>query len=247
MLMDFHCLKCDPVLIEKLSHFILSCGYRLRVPNQFWQRSFGIHVMWRPFFFFSLELQWYQSHLKGKPTRQKSGTAHSTNRRPSVTRQLRWITAVTVIHSNHMQHIRSPVFFCFVMKCTVGSLYSCVSEMGQCRRERQVQITHEKWVHPNQLWNLPSWERLSISPHFNQGKCFCCAALSSKYCHSSFTNCTGQSRHAYCWKLLLCFHIIRYCDWNIKHLVLLLPLCYDQRHCAVNKSAHVLFSEGKTE
>lgn len=49
---------------------------------------------------------------------------------------------------------------------------SCVSEMGGCRPQRQVQITHEKRIHPHQLRDLPSGERLSISPHFNQGKCF---------------------------------------------------------------------------
>lgn len=108
--MDLRCLKCDPMLIEKHSYFILSCGYRLRVPNQFWQRSFVMYSCDVTVIFFSPELQWCQSHLKGKPTRQKSGTAHSTNRRPSVTRQLRWITAVTVIHSNDMQHISSPFF-----------------------------------------------------------------------------------------------------------------------------------------
>lgn len=46
-----------------------------------------------------------------------------------------------------------------------------VSEMGRCRPQRQVQVTHEERVHSHQLWDLPSWERVSVNPHNNQGEC----------------------------------------------------------------------------
>lgn len=56
--------------------------------------------------------------------------------------------------------VNVPLFFLFL-------------EMGKRRPERQVQVANEKRVHPNQLWDLPSWERLSSSSNFNQGKVFC--------------------------------------------------------------------------
>lgn len=99
-----------------------------------------------------------------------------------------------------------------------------VSEMGECRPQRQVQITDEKWVHPNQLWDLPSGERVSISPHSNQGKCSCRAFPK---CHHSCQSCVGNSSSsAASWPSLLCFPMeLRF--W-IRHLANLLALCPDQ-------------------
>lgn len=143
---------------------------------------------------------------------------------------------IEVNHCGHSALIKSHTileifFFCFVLSVwlllLLCCLYACVSELGKCRPQRQVQITYEKRVHPYQLRDLPSWERLSVSPHFNQGRCFCSAALSSKV----ITQLHWTILPAYCEKSLFCFHmVIRYCDWDIIYIVVLFPLCQDQRN-----------------
>lgn len=99
----------------------------------------------------------------------------------------------------------------------------CASEMGKCRSQWQVQITHEKRVHPYQLWDLPSWERLLISPRFNQGKCFCSAAPSAVTIYYLMAQSMLYSillkisvSLSFVYKLLL------HCDRDIKHLIVLL-------------------------